>query len=288
MNYALDALWWKLTNQKVRDLASILTAPPLWHSGCELPVATLLGQTGFRYLLSLNEHPETLLNYLKDKEPFGYRLGLYAEHLLAFWFSHAPHCQLIAQNIAIECNKQTIGALDFIAQIGEQTYHIELTCKYYYDPTAEQTGGFFGLNRNDSLAQKATKLTQQLDLSAHKNTQTFYQQHHIDANTVKAASIIRGNAFTLSGTIKLNPPYINPHCWAGKVYDWASFMAQQTEQKKYVLIPRQDLLAPIRVLPEHITDFNSEQIKPETPIMIAQVSERYDGYFHEENRFIII
>ena len=47
MNYALDALWWRLTDPDVRALASLLTAPPLWHSGCELPVRELLGEHGF-------------------------------------------------------------------------------------------------------------------------------------------------------------------------------------------------------------------------------------------------
>ena len=60
MNYALDALWWKLTSQPVRDLASLLTAPPLWQSGCELSVRELLGEHGFRYLLALDTDPTPL------------------------------------------------------------------------------------------------------------------------------------------------------------------------------------------------------------------------------------
>ena len=46
MNYALDAIWWRLKNPYVRDLASILTAPPLWQTGCELAVREVLGETG--------------------------------------------------------------------------------------------------------------------------------------------------------------------------------------------------------------------------------------------------
>ncbi len=46
MNYALDALWWKLQTSAVRDLAVLLTAPPPWLSGAELPVRTLLGEGG--------------------------------------------------------------------------------------------------------------------------------------------------------------------------------------------------------------------------------------------------
>ena len=57
MNYALDAIWWRLRHPAVRDLAALLTAPPLWHSGCELPIPRLLGSQGFRFLLSLDDAP---------------------------------------------------------------------------------------------------------------------------------------------------------------------------------------------------------------------------------------
>jgi len=83
MNYALDALWWKLTSQPVRDLASLLTAPPLWQSGCELSVRELLGEHGFRYLLVLDADPAPLKKHLAQRAPFGHRLGIYAEELLA-------------------------------------------------------------------------------------------------------------------------------------------------------------------------------------------------------------
>ena len=83
MNYALDALWWRLTDPNVRDLAAILTAPPLWHSGCELPLRELLGETGFRYLLALDSNPAPLQQHLAAEAPFAHRLGFYAESLLA-------------------------------------------------------------------------------------------------------------------------------------------------------------------------------------------------------------
>ena len=47
MNYSLDALWWELQTDAVRDLASLLTAPSLWQTDCELSRRELLGDTGF-------------------------------------------------------------------------------------------------------------------------------------------------------------------------------------------------------------------------------------------------
>ena len=65
MNYALDAIWWRLSHPAVRDLAALLTAPPLWHSGCELPIPRLLGSQGFRFLLSLDDAPAPLTQWFE-------------------------------------------------------------------------------------------------------------------------------------------------------------------------------------------------------------------------------
>lgn len=112
MNYALDALWWKLTSQPVRDLTSLLTAPPLWQSGYELSVSELLGEYGFRYLLALDADPAPLKKHLAQCAPFGHRLGIYAEELLAFWFANAPHAELHAYNLPVFSDGQTLGAVD--------------------------------------------------------------------------------------------------------------------------------------------------------------------------------
>ena len=162
MNYALDAIWWRLSHPAVRDLAALLTAPPLWHSGCELPIPRLLGSQGFRFLLSLDAAPAPLTQWLEQEAPFGHRLGHYAESLLAFWLAHAPHCQLIARNHPVHSESgQTLGAADFLCLLDSAPYHLELTCKYYGSTT---TDDFQGLNPADTLLGKAAKLQQQCRL----------------------------------------------------------------------------------------------------------------------------
>ena len=162
MNYALDAIWWRLSHPAVRDLAALLTAPPLWHSGCELPIPRLLGSQGFRFLLSLDDAPAPLTQWLEQEAPFGHRLGHYAESLLAFWLAHAPHCQLIARNHPVRSESgQTLGAADFLCLLDSAPYHLELTCKYYGGTTPAD---FQGLNPADTLLGKAAKLQQQCRL----------------------------------------------------------------------------------------------------------------------------
>ena len=162
MNYALDAIWWRLSHPAVRDLAALLTAPPLWHSGCELPIPRLLGSQGFRFLLSLDDAPASLTQWLEQEAPFGHRLGRYTESLLAFWLAHAPHCQLIARNHPVRSESgQTLGAADFLCLLDSAPYHLELTCKYYGGTTP---ANFQGLNPADTLLGKAAKLQQQCRL----------------------------------------------------------------------------------------------------------------------------
>lgn len=190
MNYALDALWWRLTDPHVRALASLLTAPALWQHSQTLPISVLLGKQGFRYLLALDEQPATLHQVLTETFPHQYRLGFYAESLLNFWFRHAPHCRLFAHNVQlIDEHQQTIGALDFIVQIAQQFYHIELCCKYY--------GGseMIGFNQQDSLIKKVVKLNQQLALAQHPLAQRYLSQLGINPSSVISAAIIRGTAF---------------------------------------------------------------------------------------------
>ncbi|WP_153718174.1 DUF1853 family protein, partial [Eikenella corrodens] len=141
---------------------ALLTAPPLWHSGCELPIPRLLGSQGFRFLLSLDDAPAPLTQWLEQEAPFGHRLGHYAESLLAFWLAHAPHCQLIARNHPVRSESgQTLGAADFLCLLDSAPYHLELTCKYYGGTAPDD---FQGLNPADTLLGKAAKLQQQCRL----------------------------------------------------------------------------------------------------------------------------
>lgn len=284
MNYALDALWWKLDQKNVRDLASLLTAPPLWHTGCELPVNRLLGETGFRYLLALNQNPEPLVSFLAQEFPHKFRLGFYAEYLLKFWLTYSPHWQLIAQNITVSENKQTIGAIDFIAQnknTGHDTiYHLELTCKYYLSllekPTTES---FIGFNQDDCLTKKIAKLTQQLELPNHPQFVLDTVKNYSD---IENMSVVRGNAFSLSGILPSGID-LNPYAWAGKIV-YADALSCSWQDKQFTCINSMDLLSPARVEFKQTIDF--VQLRNiNTPQIIALVDKRYDGFYHEQERF---
>ncbi|WP_107854919.1 DUF1853 family protein [Neisseria weaveri] len=284
MNYALDALWWRLTDPSVRDLAAILTAPPLWQNRHELPVRTLLGETGFRFLLALDKQPEALHSYLAAKSPFGHRLGFYAESLAAFWFSHAPHCRLSAQNLQV-CSEdgRTLGAADFFALINGKPYHVELTCKYYGSHSGKPED-MAGLNTRDRLTDKAEKLVRQLELLKTPQGQAALKQTGITHSDFQTASIIRGIGFSATGRPQRDT-LLNPYGWSGLyMADWAGYKEQPSENKRYCLLQNTDYLAPARV-PENRAVGHAEIVSAEQGL-IAVLERRPDGFWHETARLM--
>ena len=279
MNYSLDALWWELKAEVVRDLASLLTAPSLWHTGCELSRRELIGDTGFRFLLALDAKPAALYQYLQAAQPQSHRLGFYAEHLLAFWFAHAPHCQLLGQNIVLQASVQTptIGALDYVTRINDRLYHLELTCKYYAHVSATAEG-LRGIQAKDTLASKAAKLTQQLALHEHELFAPWCEQNKIAQADLQAASIVRGMGFWQGDAV--DAP-INVHAWRG---DYLENQAAwpHIEGCRYAAVPSKRLLSPLR-LPLEATLPHSQD-GSENSVWWAQLQRRPDGCWHEISR----
>ena len=279
MNYALDALWWKLTAPSVRNLASLLTAPPLWHSGGELSVRELLGEQGFRYLLALDADPAPLTEHLTQRAPFGHRLGIYAEELLAFWFAHAPHTKLHARNLPVFSDGQTLGAADFVVSLNRQVYHIELACKYY---GSSQVQDLRGLNPKDTLAGKAAKLVQQLNLlHTPQGRETLTTQALPDSPI--PVSVVRGIGFFPHGFDVFEPP-LNPYCWRGVyIRNWAEYRFERTEAR-YHLLDRMAYLAPARVA--ETDTLNETEIRRINNGLIAVLELRPDGFWHEAERIM--
>lgn len=280
MNYALDALWWKLATPSVRDLATLLTAPPLWQSGCELSVRELLGERGFRYLLDLDGNPAPLNDYLAEHAPFGNRLGIYAEYLLAFWFTHAPHTELHAYNLPVFSDDLTQGAADFIASINGKPYHIELTCKYYGSDSGK-SAEMHGLNAKDTLATKAAKLPRQLALFQSSNGSETLRQNRLP-DAPQPTSIIRGIGFFSIGADSAEAP-LNPYCWRGVfIRDWSTYPTH--DGSRYHLIDRMAYLAPARVTEaQTLSERDVRQIESG---LIAKLELRPDGFWHEIERIM--
>ncbi|WP_066565656.1 DUF1853 family protein [Snodgrassella sp. CFCC 13594] len=284
MNYALDALWWRLKTPMVRDLASLLTAPAPWLSGCELPVSVLLGDGGFRYLLALDDEPSVMHDWLVSKAPFGQRLGLYAESLLAFWFTHAPHSILLAHNLALRTPTQTVGAADFMVRLNGVLYHLELACKYY-GGCGRSLGDFVGLNPQDAMENKIEKIQQQLRLSQHPAFQVALMACGIHDEPIHRATVLRGMLFA-PALPSIAP--INRLAWQGGWgCEWAALATQLPENissLRFASVPRLAQLSPLRQAAEPLL---WDEVEHTISVgMVAVLEQRADEYWHEVMRLM--
>lgn len=281
MKYASDPIWWRLKKTIVRDLASLLTAPSPWISTVELPVAQLLGEEGFRFLLALDKQPVDLYKFLKRHTGYQSHLGLYAEKLLQYWFLKAPHSRLIAHNLTIMDKQRTAGAMDFIVQLNNQKYHLELACKYY-GSSSDEPDSFIGLNQSDLLKNKKHKIIQQLALSTCLEGKKSLANLSVQPEELRQASIIRGMLFTPTGNTQFQTP-VNPLCWQGKyIEDWSAL--ETTEDSRFYLLNHLSLLSPARISSNAIVNFN--QIKQIKQGIIAIVQKHKDGNWHETERIM--
>lgn len=285
MNYAQDALWWRLTDTAVRDLASLLTAPALWHSGVELPHRALIGDQGFRYLLQLNDAPAPLHAFLAAEPPSGHRLGFYAESLLAFWFQSAPHCALLGRNLVVYDDvvrrTQTLGSIDYLVCLAGVPWHIELTCKYYGNPQT-RLDGFMGLNRQDKMANKISKMKQQLAWSEHDAFAPIAAALSLSV-PIRRASIVRGVGFTPDGTLLAAPEPINRYGWAGGYVEAWAELPETLQGLPWVLLRNMQRLSPARVAAAECQPY-AELEAAVAEGVVAFLSERIDGHWHEISR----
>lgn len=282
MNYALDALWWWLESADVRSLAALLTAPPLWTSGCELDVRVLLGEQGFRYLLELDASPEPLHQWLAARP--SERLGFYAENLLAFWFAHAPHSRLLAHNLPVFSGSRMTGALDFVVELSGCLYHIELAVKYYGD-TQGQPENMAGLNRADRFLAKQYKIQQQLVLSGSLNGQAALAQIDIIGQGIRRATVLRGTWFTQNGVLPSYRVYPR-NSWCGILVEQEQQWQQFAEDARFYPLKRREYLAPVRVLLEQTV--SREDAAAGSNGLYALVLPRADGFWHETQRIMYL
>ena len=168
-----------------------------------------------------------------------------------------------------------MGEIDYIVELNGTPYHLELACKYHGSATGEHMAG---LNPRDTLARKQGKLQRQLALLARPEAQAALRRHGIAPERIRSASIVRGIGFTAAGTL---PPAFPPQAWSGI---WTTTPQALPEHARYYRLPRTEYLAPARITqPETIS---RSQITPAA--LYAQVAPRPDGYWHEEQRIMVV
>lgn len=116
-------------------------------------------QYPFKYFEFLKEEV-TVNNYTFPKNAV---LGMQAEACFEAYLKQSKYFELLAANLQIHGEKETLGELDYIALNlqTDEVLHIELACKFYlYDENAGEIEEqkWIGPNRKDSLNEKLEKV----------------------------------------------------------------------------------------------------------------------------------
>jgi hypothetical protein len=193
-----------------------------------------------------NKFDFTKLN-ISDNLPLGKRI----ERFFEFYINQSQNYELIKSNIQIIHDKKTLGELDFLIFDKKQRkyMHIEHIYKYYlYDLSfINEIDRFIGPNRDDSFAQKLTKLKEkQLPLLYKDETKNYFDD--IDTDAFEQKVCFKGNIYVPINLLGKEIPIINNSCIQGFYISYIEFIEQKYfKEFEYFLPPRSDWVSDCRL-----------------------------------------
>ena len=234
----LSDLLMRLRQPPVRDLAMLLYGPAPWETGVELDRALLAGQDGSARLARLDRQPAALLDWLAARRAD--RLGRYAEALLAFWFTHVPHIELVAANRAVRAGRDTIGEFDFLLRIVGEPFHVETSSKFYL-LAGDDPADWVGANLHDAWLIKRAQLQRQLALAADPRARASLPPGFA---ACRSASLLRG-WFFYPASARIHPLHRQAArgWWRPLAADWP----HGRSDSRWACLPRMNWLAPARL-----------------------------------------
>ncbi|WP_240674165.1 DUF1853 family protein [Crenobacter cavernae] len=273
-----------LRHQAVRDLAFLLTAPMGWAASSNLEPARLLGAQGWTSLSVLDADPAPLEEWLLA-HPSG-RLGRYAEVLLAYWFAHAPHAELVAHNLAVrDAAHRTHGEFDFLVRLDGEPFHIELASKFYL-MLGDVPDSLIGASLRDAWRLKAAKLEQQLALRRHPLAAPL-----LPAGFTQAASVARVTGWLFINDGLALPHPLNPHAPRGWFAPLAEPWPHRSGDSRWLWLPRLQWLAPARLpalYTESEQDLRARLAGIDRPQLVAEVAVDETGEAFEVARGFVL
>lgn len=204
------------------------------------------------FLNELNAHPQPLMDYIAKNKSTA--LGIYFESLWQFYFSHHPEYEIIAQNLQIIIDKQTLGELDLVVKHvhTKQVTHIELSTKFYMNiannTTLTPLDCWYGPNLADNLDIKYHKtLSHQLPFVQQSPVLDYLNSHGVQIN--RSIAILKGRAF-----YSFNKDEAKQHYWLAP-----NNLSQLDENSTYHILDKADWLA--------------EKIKPDNSLTLLTADQ---------------
>lgn len=221
-------------------------------------------------LLEQDESPHLIQAYLSKMPAF--KLGLYFENLIAYWFYIHPEFEILHQNLVISSEIRTIGEFDLIIRetTSQKIIHVEIAVKFFLEILSSNKTHWLGPNLIDSLDSKFDKLVnKQIKLSSNEEAVSVLKRKNIQID--EHWIILKGRLFKQNGFNE------SKHCWI----NIDSFVDVEDDNSQWVILPKTHWLSEINnlqynFLPNEQYDKNSinsvliERLK-KSPLCLAKI-----------------
>ena len=126
-------------------------------------------------------------------------MGQLAEQFAFNQLEQLDDCKILAENLQIQKDKQTLGEIDALIELNQKTIHLEIIYKFYvYDESlgASELERWIGPNRKDSLFEKITKLkTKQLPLLYSSECESVLDALELDRTNIQQMVLFKAQLF---------------------------------------------------------------------------------------------
>lgn len=185
---------------------------------------------GGKNVYGLNSyHLQNQKNYSLNQISFtNQRLGKLVEQFVHFQLQQDNNVKLLASNIQIKENKQTIGEIDALLLDENKPIHLEIIYKFYlYDILCnyeEPLAYWIGPNRKDTLLYKLEKLkSKQFPLLYNKLTQPFIDKHNLEQSKIAQHICFKAQLFLPYGVQDIDVKPLNRDCITGFYLSFKDF-----------------------------------------------------------------
>jgi hypothetical protein len=146
------------------------------------------------------------------------RLGQLAEQFAFNQLEGIENCNILAENVQVQREKQTLGELDALIEFNSELIHLEIVYKFYlYDETlgASEIERWIGPNRNDSLNEKVRKLkAKQFPLLDSSECESTLGKLHLNSQNFRQYVLFKAQLFVpYKQTVSFNQ--LNENCLSG-------------------------------------------------------------------------